>query len=144
MSRDLMYSRVNFMSDQFISLFISYRISCYDSKQNTHLYVELCFFACCLLTEIIKVIRELTRLRRLDLSFMTAVDNSVLEAALSVMESDKTRRLFIRCHETAVDCDQFMASYKGERVYPGTGNYVYKNLEWTMEHTSFPKMTFNN
>ena len=59
------------------------------------------------------------------------MDNSILEAAVSILESDKSRRLFIMCGKTAVDCDQFMARYEGVRFDPENGNYFYKNLEWS-------------
>ena len=64
---------------------------------------------------------------------MSEVDNSILEAAVSILEMDTSRRLFIRFYQTAVNCDQFITGHEGVRVDPDTGNYVYKNLEWLMD-----------
>ena len=74
---------------------------------------------------IIKAIRELKHLRTLDLSDMAQVDNSILEAAVSVLESDETRQLRIQCDDTNVHLNEFIERYKGTRLDHG---YAYKNL----------------
>ena len=68
---------------------------------------------------------------------MDQVDNSILEAAVSVLESDETRQLSKNCQKTSVDFDEFMERYKGTRhipyykhdkYFPKMHIYVYKNL----------------
>ena len=76
-----------------------------------------------------KAIRELKRLRRLDLSYSKQVDNSVLETAVSVLESDVTRQLFIDCEDTSVNAKEFKKRFKGTRL-KSFRVYAYKNLEW--------------
>ena len=76
----------------------------------------------------IKVVRELSHLRKLDLSGSTQVDNSILEAAVSVLERDETRKLYIDCRDTNVNIKEFSKLFKctGRTPY---GVYVFKNLK---------------
>ena len=75
---------------------------------------------------IIKAIREVKHLRTLDLSFSSQVDNSVLEAAVSVLESDERRQLSINRPNTSVNFVEFMKLYKGTRLE--SNSFIYKNL----------------
>ena len=66
----------------------------------------------------------------LDLSNLSQVDNSVLEAAVSEVESsDETRRLYLDCTATNVDASCFMQRYEGTQ-FGSDRVYVYKNLRW--------------
>ena len=72
-------------------------------------------------------IGELKHLRTLYLCHSAQVDNSFLEAAVSVLESDETRQLTIKCQKTNVNFKEFMECYKGTRL-ESNHTYVYKNL----------------
>ena len=66
---------------------------------------------------IIKAIRELKGVRKLNLWSMSQVDNSVLEAAVSEVESsDETRRLHLDCiSPSGVDASSFMQRFEGAK-----------------------------
>ena len=74
------------------------------------------------------MVRELSHLSELDLSGSSQGDNSILEAAVSVLERDETRKLYIDCRDTNVNIHLFRTRYKDTRHDPN-GLYVYKNLE---------------
>ena len=74
------------------------------------------------------MVRELSHLRKLDLSGSTQVDNSILEAAVSVLERDETRKLYIDCRDTNVNIKEFSKLFKCTGRTPH-GVYVFKNLE---------------
>ena len=61
------------------------------------------------------------------------MDNSILEKALSVVEKDKKRKLYISCTNTAVDSTKFMTGLEGVRIDDYYGRYVYKNFEWSCD-----------
>ena len=91
----------------------------------TNVYIFRLFFC---LKGIIRLVRELKHLRELDLRYSRQVDNSILEAAVSVLERDETRKLYIDCRDTNVNIHLFRTRYKDTRHDPN-GLYVYKNLE---------------
>ena len=58
------------------------------------------------------------------------VNNSVLETAVSVLESDETdRKMFIDCEDTNVNSIKFKRRFEGTEVEYLFVN-VYKNLMW--------------
>ena len=76
------------------------------------------------------MVRELTRLSQLDLRHLPQVDNLVLETAVSVLKSDKTRQLYIDCDGTSVSPSKFKRRFRGTQTNPSL-IYTYKNLEWS-------------
>ena len=77
--------------------------------------VCLLFFVLFCFKGIIKAIRELNHLMKLDLSCSPQVNNSILGAAVSVLESDETRHLKIKRRHTNVNLAQFMDRYRDTR-----------------------------
>ena len=59
---------------------------------------------------------------------MVEVDNSILEAAVSIVDSDETRQFYLACEDTYVDANLFMKHHKG-MCLASKSLYVYKNLE---------------
>ena len=98
-----------------------------DNNSYYRLYFCLVVFVV-VVTGIIKAIRELKHLRELDLSHTGQVDNSIVEAAVSVVDSDVTRRFSLTCEETSVNTSLLMTRYKGMRL-EFDRVYIYKNLK---------------
>ena len=87
----------------------------------------LSVFGCCF-SAIIKAIAGLPCLRTL---CCNAISTSVLEAAVEVLEKDKTRKLYISCNSAGVDYSEFMSRYEGARIDERRHLCIYKNLAWS-------------
>ena len=69
-------------------------------------------------------------MRLLDLGHLQQVDNSVLETAVSVLESDETKRwLSINCEDANASVSKFKRRFKSTQDKPFL-TYTYKRLKW--------------